>query len=246
MIFAVVNGVDITNEQLQACATLFSNNYGIWAADVSPPLKPGARVRMSATKLRKECLGNSEASLVVLCYLQDELGKNELIGHAFVTKWPYQQGYVGWVTQLVVNIKQRRRFIATSMLQQLRRQTWFNDVTAMGIVSSHPAACNALCKLLNGNTRDVNLAYIRKHASAVLKCSTVQYLKEAQLRGAFLGEEGSLFSAFTAFFVDHHEPLQVLQTYMSRDRWSFGDLLDGHEFLVLVPVPVPPTSDINF
>ncbi|KAI0772522.1 hypothetical protein BD413DRAFT_612660 [Trametes elegans] len=156
------------------------------------------------------------------------------------------QSYVGWVTQLIVDIKQRRRFIATSMLQQLRHQTWFNDVTAMGMVSSHPAACNALCKLLNGDTRDVDLAYIREHASAVLQCSTVQYLKGAQLRGAFLGEEGGSFSAFTGFFVDHHEPLQVLQTYMSRDRWSFGDLLNGHEFLILVPVPVPSSSDIDF
>ncbi|CDO74243.1 hypothetical protein BN946_scf185031.g8 [Trametes cinnabarina] len=121
-----------------------------------------------------------------------------------------------------------------------------NFLEAMGMVSSHPAACNALCKLLNGDTRDVNLTYIREHASAVLKCSTVQYLKEAQLRGAFLDEEGGSFSAFTAFFVDHNEPLQVLQTYMSRDRWSFGDLLDGHEFLILVPVPVPPASDIDF
>ncbi|CDO68599.1 hypothetical protein BN946_scf184996.g30 [Trametes cinnabarina] len=83
-------------------------------------------------------------------------------------------------------------------------------------------------------------------ARILSKAGTPEPISHLQLRGAFLGEEGGSFSAFTAFFVDHNEPLQVLQTYMSRDRWSFGDLLDGHQFLILVPVPVPPASDIDF
>ncbi|KAI0652166.1 hypothetical protein C8Q79DRAFT_922698 [Trametes meyenii] len=231
-VFEVLLGSEVTDNQLHTCATLFSENYGVWAADVSPPLKPA--------RLRKECLAFPENSLLIMCTVQDQLEEPQLIRHAFVTKWPYQNGYVGWITQLVIDIKQRRRFVATSMLQQLRLHSWLTHVTMMGMVSSHPAACNTLCKLINGDTCDVDLEYIRTHARAVLDCSTVKYLKDAQLRGAFLGEPGGSYSAFTSFFVDHTEPLEVLQFYIERDRWSFGPLLDGHEFLILVSVPEDP------
>ena len=55
-------------------------------------------------------------------------------------------GKVGWVTQLVVDTNVRRRYIATQLLQTLKRHPIFQDVTAVGLVSSHPAAVNALTK----------------------------------------------------------------------------------------------------
>ncbi len=39
--FQLLDGPHITDEQLKACATLFSNNYGVWAPDAPAPLKPG-------------------------------------------------------------------------------------------------------------------------------------------------------------------------------------------------------------
>lgn len=39
--FQILDGSHITDEQLKACATLFSNNYGVWAPDAPAPLKPG-------------------------------------------------------------------------------------------------------------------------------------------------------------------------------------------------------------
>jgi len=55
-------------------------------------------------------------------------------------------GKVGWVTQLVVDTTVRKRYIATQLLQTLKRHTIFNNVTTVGLVSSHPAAVNALTK----------------------------------------------------------------------------------------------------
>ena len=55
-------------------------------------------------------------------------------------------GVVGWVTQLVVHASVRRRYIATQLLQTLKTHPLFYDITAIGLVSSHPAACNALSK----------------------------------------------------------------------------------------------------
>ncbi len=42
--FVVVKGGDVTDSQLQACATLFNANYGVWgerAVEVSSYLTPG-------------------------------------------------------------------------------------------------------------------------------------------------------------------------------------------------------------
>jgi hypothetical protein len=55
-------------------------------------------------------------------------------------------GVVGWVTQLVVDASVRKRYIATLLLQTLKIHPLFYDITAIGLVSSHLAACNALSK----------------------------------------------------------------------------------------------------
>jgi hypothetical protein len=55
-------------------------------------------------------------------------------------------GVVGWVTQLVVDASFRRRYIATQLIQILKTHPLFCNITAIGLVSSQPAACNALSK----------------------------------------------------------------------------------------------------
>ncbi|KAI0375693.1 hypothetical protein BV20DRAFT_11260 [Pilatotrama ljubarskyi] len=231
-VFDVLEGPDITDEQLKICAKLFSEHYGVWAPDAPAPLKPGSRVRMSAAKLRQECLSDPENSLIVRCSVGDEH-----VGHAVVTKWRYKEGYVGWVTQLVVDSRHRRRHIATDMLRELKGRPWMDNVTIMGIASSHPAACNSLCNLFDGDTRNVDLDFMKQHAEAVLTCSPIRYLKGVPLGDAFRDVPRGSYSADTGFYVDHAEPLQILQSYMEGDKWAFGKLLDAHEFLVLVPIP---------
>lgn len=63
-----------------------------------------------------------------------------------VTRPMISTGVVGWVTQLVVDASDRERYIATLLLQTLKIHPLFHDITAIGLVSSHPAACNALFK----------------------------------------------------------------------------------------------------
>jgi hypothetical protein len=44
LVFTVVPGSEITQEQLKGCADLFSNNYGVWskqAQERSPSIKQG-------------------------------------------------------------------------------------------------------------------------------------------------------------------------------------------------------------
>ena len=63
-----------------------------------------------------------------------------------VTRLMISTGVVGWVTQLVVDASIRKRYIATLLLQTLKIHPLFYDITAIGLVSSHPAACSALSK----------------------------------------------------------------------------------------------------
>lgn len=56
------------------------------------------------------------------------------------------EGTVGWVTQLVVDVGVRRRWIATHLLQTLKTHELFANITAIGLASSHPASCTALAK----------------------------------------------------------------------------------------------------
>jgi hypothetical protein len=55
-------------------------------------------------------------------------------------------GVVGWITQLVVDASVHQRYIATHLLQTLKTHPLFINVTTVGLVSSHPTACDALAK----------------------------------------------------------------------------------------------------
>ncbi|TBU38820.1 hypothetical protein BD309DRAFT_873564 [Dichomitus squalens] len=233
-----VPGVDVTEDQLKTCAALFSQNYSVWAPSVGPPLKAGGRVRMNATKLRAQCLSNPEDSVLVLRYKEEQL-----VGHAFATKWACGTDIVGWITQLVVVVNERRKYIATSLLQALKDTDWFAGIAMMGVVSSQPATCHALCKMFSGlPISDINLDFIRQVAAKALKSSTVQYLRNAQLHGSLFEDatDGSISLANTEYFIDHDEPNAVLRHYIEKKQWPLGILKEGHEFAVVIPTaPLP-------
>jgi len=232
LIFTPILGSNVTQKQLEACAQLFTNNYGVWgkkAQEISQYLKDGARVKMSASKLRAQCLASPADSTLVTCH-EDDL----LVGHVFATTWDYDGGKVCWVTQLVVRSDYRQRGLATVLLGCLLR----HEHTAFGLASSHPAACLALCKAARTPIQRVDLAFSQSHAASVIAATPVNYLKSAQLKGTLFEENptdpAAVSSAFTDFYVKHDEPLEVLKEYES--IWPFGALLEGHEFFVLVKV----------
>lgn len=86
---------------------------------------------------------------------------------------------------------------------------------------------------------EIDLAFIGANAPRVLASSTVGYIKTAELRGTAFGDARDpavVSSVFTNFYVSHVEPLDILETYIARSNWSLGELLEGHEFLIIVPV----------
>jgi len=91
----------------------------------------------------------------------------------------------------------------------------------------------------------IDTQFIRLHARNILDTTTVGYLKTAQLRGSLFEQkpaQGVVSSVYTEFFVNHDEPLEALAHFQQSRGWSLGNLLDGHEFLIILPVPaVSPT-----
>jgi hypothetical protein len=167
-------------------------------------------------------------------------------------------GVVRWITQLVVDASVRKHYIATQLLQTLKAHPLFQSVTIVGLVSSHPAACNALAKYAGTfylylvgyditnmhwqdvDVYDVDLNFIHDIAADVLASSPIDYLRDVQLSGRLFVEgdsRGAVSCVFTKFYVEHREPLEALEKFKAKGQWCLGELLDGHEYLALFPVP---------
>jgi len=237
-------------ELLATCAELFSNHYGVWgeSAKGRPYLKPNGRIRMNATRLKTVLLSKAADKTVLSRCTIDGVH----VAHAFATIWNYGENEetVLWVTQLVVHRAYRRQYIATALLQELKRHPFFAQARAVGIVSSQPASCNALAKLAGPkhvSMGTLDLSFMSSHAHTIICASPVEYLKSAALMGSafsFDSDEvrqqltglGVVSVANTDFPVDHAEPDAALAEYQARGEWCLGVLPECCEFLVILPV----------
>ena len=85
--------------------------------------------------------------------------------------------------------------------------------------------------------RFVTMDFCKEHAQAILESSPVAYVKDMVLHGSLFDANcttGAVSSVFTSFYVDHSEPLEALDKY-KQNGWVLGELLDGHEFLIILP-----------
>ena len=61
-----------------------------------------------------------------------------------------------------------------------------------------------------------------------------------QLHGSLFEKDcvpsGAVSTLYTEFYVNHDEPLAALQIFKASRKWPLGELLEGHEFLIIVPV----------
>jgi hypothetical protein len=82
----------------------------------------------------------------------------------------------------------------------------------------------------------LRLDVIAKYAGEIMEASPIGYVKDAKLRGSVFspGDTSGLVSCVdSGFFVDHTEPLEALAWVQEEMDWPLGELLDGHEFLVI-------------
>jgi hypothetical protein len=251
--FQLYRGDQISDEILSDAAELFSENYGVWGPQASSKLgtfaKAGRRVRMNSTRLRQQCLPSGADNI----YVKATEGGN-LIGNAFATRWVHQGQRMCWITQLVVSSRYRNLGIATEVwfqsescvfvlictLQLLRKlqEEKLEQEQIFGILSSHPFAIRAALRALGRGAEKADLSMTHEHAATIMASCPVVYVREAKLVGSLFegtgAEAGVKSCADTNFYVDHQEPLHALEyTKQSGLEWPFGELPEGHEFLVL-------------
>ncbi|KAM0797692.1 hypothetical protein BDR22DRAFT_882065 [Usnea florida] len=233
MLFERFDGSKVTESMLQEASQLFSEHYGVWGEQAAQALgkfaKAGSHVRLSKERLRAEYLPDDTCSYVKVTV------DGCLAGNAFACRWSYDNKIVCWITQLVVHQDFRERGLAMSLLNQLRQKQ--DDVYCL--MSSHPAACLAAAKAYGGSINAVRLDFIKEHAERIMKESPIRYVKDAKLRGSLFNPEdasGLVSSVDTDFWVDHTEPLEALAWVRDKGDWPLGDLVDGHEFLLVMDV----------
>jgi hypothetical protein len=234
----------ITDRILEKCSTLFNNNYGIWSNDASlhsnNVLQAGSRVKLGIKRLRELMLFNDRCFLVVAERRSLNDDQLELIGHTFCTYAKYDRlnGNAVWITQLVVSSSHQGRGIAGTLLSMAKNNV--EDVVVIGLVSSHPYAVMALSNA--SNRIPIQLKFIADHAKDVIQACNIPYLSHTQVVGSIFDKQ--FLSAVdinqqpvslvkTDFFVDHKEILVILKDI--HKQWTLGPLLDGHEFLVVLP-----------
>lgn len=91
--------------------------------------------------------------------------------------------------------------------------------------------------------RTLDTKFISANAAIILGSTPISYLKTAKLRGSLFedaADADTVSSVHTEFYVDHTEPRAALRRWREREgsdiRWPLGSLLDGHEYLMLVPL----------
>ncbi|KAF3063906.1 hypothetical protein GL218_02569 [Daldinia childiae] len=224
-LYEVFSGAEVTDDMLSEAAKLFSDNYGVWGK--KSPLS-GKRVSFNARRLREQCLPDAAETSYVRVTVDGTLA-----GNAFVCRWSYNGMTVCWITQLVVVEEYRERGLATGLLRAMREDT--DDV--YGIASSHPAACLAAAKAFGTTIERVSLNFIAKNAASIMEASPISYIRDSALRGSLFDNKdstGLVSGVDTKFFVDHDEPLEVLNKVRGLWDWPLGELLDGHEYLLII------------
>eukprot|EP00026_Physarum_polycephalum_P015177 Phypoly_transcript_15801.p1 GENE.Phypoly_transcript_15801~~Phypoly_transcript_15801.p1 ORF type:complete len:228 (+),score=21.34 Phypoly_transcript_15801:116-799(+) len=208
--FTIYRADQVPLEVLTKCATLFSENYGVWAP-TAPPNLVGKRVRMNAERLKQQYLWNSEQ-----CHLVTASSPNgDIYGHVFFVKFPFLDGIASWITQLVVHSAHRSKGIAT----QLCSLVWQRDNVAWGLITSHPYAVRAL---EHATGKKCDPVVIALHAAALVDASGVPYVQGKHLRSS---ADESVIE--TDFHVDHTE---VDALVAQIPAWRLGKLNVGDEY----------------
>ncbi|KAJ5965258.1 Acyl-CoA N-acyltransferase [Penicillium waksmanii] len=220
----IICGSQVTDEELGEAAVLFRDNYGVWGEQTG---RAGQPVSLSVKRMRSQYLPSSANTIYARVTVDGTFA-----GYAFACRWQHQQLNVCWITQLVINRNFRNLGLAKALLNALRERTDH----VYGIMSSHPAACLAAASSFGGAIERISLEFIAQNAENVLSNSPIQYIRDAQLHGSLFGtgSDGMVSGVDTGFFVDHTEPNSALQAIQTNLNWPLGNLVEGHEYLLLI------------
>ena len=210
-LFKTIRCSALTEEQLRACSTLYSENYGYYSGkdDIS---KQGKHIKLSPEAYRK--LGENTNMYVSLCY-----DGEKLLGHAFFLRKVLANGAkCSWVTQLLVHHLYRNRKIATRLLQS----AWgFSDYFAWGLATTNALTIRTLESV---TWRQVDPTVINNHLDEIGQmCDEIAFTDKNQIR---------MDAHKSQIFTDFYPEFQRLENNLT-DIYvkKLGAIDDGCEWL---------------
>ena len=93
--------------------------------------------------------------------------------------------------------------------------------------------------------KNIDLDFIRQRAREIVTGSPVRYIQYGALHGSLFNamvNDTTVSSIDTSFFIDLTEPLKTLEIVQRRNGWPLGELLEGHEFLLVIENALSETS----
>ena len=204
--------MDMSDDLLEKCAALYSENYGRYASyakKYNENYKPGANIKMSKSFMKKLYGSTSEVMFV------GAFVGSELVGQAIYLRKHYSRiGTMTWVLQLVVKKEYRRQKIG----QRLLHSIWgFSNDVAWGLATANPYTVQTLEAV---TFRKVEPSIIKKHIKQVEAIlADVSFAKKAVID---INDEHSFIN--TEFPVDHSDN-------KVSDMWRLGELPPAQEWL---------------
>lgn len=210
--FKLHQRTEVDDTLLNKCAELFSGHYGVWGEGGRGI--PGQPVKLTAQRLRQQCLFNDNCFVVTAMD-----GAGTLKGHAMGVRFRCDgiAGDVVWLSQIVVSSAHRNQGIATQLCRVACA-----DCAACGLATSHPYTIKALERAA-GRRVDVNR--IRAHGQQIVQASGVPYISSAPI---CLSNGRCVID--TQYFVSHEDVNEIAR---SLPAWPLGILQDGEEFLAI-------------
>ena len=204
----------MSQEEIDQCSKLFSENYGIWS-DKGP--KPGENIKLSPQKIKSDFVDKPDRFVAMVFY------NKELIGQAFYLRRKIpKKGVLTWILQLVVKKEYRGNHIGTKLMHSI----WnLSDSYACGLYTSNPKTIKALEK---ATMRSVNVNEISRN---------LKYLKE-NLNDIFSDNswinESKNGMVNTEFFIDHSNISKIIKnTYPNNTFPLEENLPEGYEWLAI-------------
>lgn len=207
--YSTIKAVDLTDEQIKKCSTLFNNNYGVYRSD--SPTRPKKQIKFPLSiyeKYRKPEF-----------YVAMAKDGDDLVGHAFYIRKRYPKyGILTWVLQLVVDVRYRKKRIASTLLHSI----WgFSDDFGWGLASANPCTVHTL---ESATFRECNPGVILENIDAVRTiCDDIEFI---DIENIDVSDSHSVVN--TKFFVDNasSEGERIIGK-------KLGDLCPGYEWLAM-------------
>lgn len=216
--FSTKDFKELTDDELKACAELFSNHYGTYSSEGIPEDnyafgKEGKQIRFSAKKYKIDYWDDNY-------YISMAHYKEQLIAHAiYFRKHIAGEGYMSWIVQLVVH----SGFTNCGIASRLLHSAWgFSSDVAWGLATSNPLTVKTL---ESATFRSADPKMMEKHRDKIEKIAKyIPFAKDAKIT---ITDDTAIID--TGFYVSHDKLEENKKKYKS--EWKLGDLPEGHEWL---------------